>query len=107
MSYRQIKSPALTSNSVSFDSIKPGIIFNQTSALSVASMDDDSMLIHVASTNTLSKLTIANLSSSLVTDRLPATIVTQSTELLRTMTDQLNLLRTQTAMVTIMEGMIT
>jgi len=106
MGYRQIKSPALAPDSVTYDAIKPGIIFNQVSALSVASMENDSILMHVASTNTLSKLTIANLSSSLVTDRLPAKIVTQSSELLRTMTGQLNLMRTQTAMVTIMEGMV-
>jgi alpha-tubulin suppressor-like RCC1 family protein len=110
MSYRQIKAAALADNSVTYDAMRPGVISNQAISPIISELvdgiDTDSLLLHVASTGTLSKLTIADLSSTLVLDRLAESIITKSSEFMRTLKDKRHLIRTQTQLVGLIDSAI-
>lgn len=86
--------------------MKPGVIANQIESLDITSMVDNSILLHVASSNTLTKITISNLSASLVSDRLPTLLLTETTHLIRSVQDATNLIRTQLAMINFVKGTI-
>jgi hypothetical protein len=107
MSYRQIKAPALAKDAVTYDALRPGVILNQPPSTDISELvsgiDTNTLLLHVASTGTLSKLTIADLSSTITLGSLVNTIIATTNELIKDITSHINLTRSQTTMIGIME----
>jgi hypothetical protein len=70
MAFRQIKAPAIANAAVINTKLAPSAVSGQEAALSVNALIADSLLMHVAGTDTLAKISVTNLVGSLDTDNL-------------------------------------
>ena len=107
MSYRQIKAPALAEDAVTYDALRPGVISNQMLSPAISELvngiDTNSLLLYVASSDTLTRLTIADLASTITLDSLVDTIIAKTNELIKDITSHINLTDSQVAIIGIME----
>ena len=70
MAFRQIKAPALANAAVINTKLAPSAVSGQEAALAVNSISADTLLLHVAGTDTLAKITVSHLVGSVDTDDL-------------------------------------
>ena len=70
MAFRQIKAPALANAAITPLKVAPSAVSGQDAALVVNSLDTDTLLLHVASSETLSRITVRHLVNSLDTNDL-------------------------------------
>ena len=70
MAFRQIKAPALANAAITPTKVAPSAVSGQDAALAVNSLDTDTLLLHVASSETLSRITVRHLVNSLDTNDL-------------------------------------
>jgi hypothetical protein len=70
MAFRQLKAPALANEAVINTKLAPSSVSGQDAALVVNSLSTDTLLMHVAGTDTLSKITVTHLVDSLDSDAL-------------------------------------
>ena len=70
MAFRQIKAPALANAAITPTKVAPSAVSGQDAALVVNSLDTDTLLLHVASSETLSRITVRHLVNSLDTNDL-------------------------------------
>jgi hypothetical protein len=70
MAFRQLKAPAIANEAVINTKLAPSALSGQSSALSIDSLSNDTLLVHTASSGALSKISVSNLVDSLDTDNL-------------------------------------
>jgi hypothetical protein len=70
MAFRQIKAPAIANEAVLNTKLAPSALAGQSASLAVNSLINDTLLVHVANSDVLNKITVKHLVDSLDTDLL-------------------------------------